>query len=179
MMKYLWIILPILLGISRNNAQASWGVGIGAGSYLGERHVGAVFESQSKRHQTEISFGETDGILGDNVHQLNLRYLYSPLSFLYRGVETNLLGIGAMITRCLCDEMFVQNSDAYPTSDYYDQTAYRFGVVVSTEATYKNFQIYWDWTLLDQRLIILFNNTRYTRHAKGYLAGGFGLRYIF
>ncbi|WII73188.1 hypothetical protein QJS83_04790 [Bdellovibrio sp. 22V] len=160
-------------------AYADWGVGAGTGSYMGDRHFGVNYTSESQRHMTEFSYGETPGILGGRVRQLNLKYVYSPLQSIYHEVTTNWIGIGALLSRCLCSDTFVTNPDVYPESNYYDETAYRVGLVFATKLNWRNWEGYWDWTLLDQVAIAIYNNNRYASKPEAYWASGFGVRYYF
>lgn len=173
------IYLILILSLWSELAIAQWGVALGTGSYMGDRHYGVAYTSESGNHQTEFSYGTTPGIIGDEVRQLSLKYIYSPFHSSYRGVTTNWIGLGAMVTRCLCEETFVENSDVYPEDDYYDETAYRFGLVLASTVQWKNWEAYWDWTLLDQVAIAVYNNDRFRDRAERYWASGVGLRYYF
>lgn len=172
--------LAVTLILWSNVASAeSWGVIAGSGSYMGDRHAGVAVESESQRHQAELTYGYTPGILGEDVKQLNLKYIYSPLRSSYKGFSTNWLGIGAMATYCLCSETFYESPSQYPESNYYDETELRFGLVLSSVIQWKSFEAYFDWTLLDQIAIAASNNSEYAKQVKDVWAGGFGLRYFF
>lgn len=173
------IILGITLIFSSQAALANWGMAIGSGSYMGKTNMSAVYVSKNKKHMTTMGVGKTAGILGEDVHQINAKYLYSPYSYTYAKTHWNIISIGVLATRCLCDETFVQNSSKYPEANYYDNTAYRFGIVFDSHVTLDNWSLYWDWTLLDQLAIVVANNDRYANRPDYYFASGIGVRYFF
>lgn len=177
-MRFIKVLALTLVLWSNTAAAENWGLTLGTGSFMGERHGGVTVVSESQHHQAELTFGQTPGILGDDVGQLNLKYIYSPFRSSYKGFATNWLGVGAMATYCLCDETFFESPNQYPESNYYDQTDYRFGLVFSSVLQWKNFEFYIDWTLLDQVLIAAANNDEYAKR-NDIWAGGFGLRYYF
>lgn len=172
-------VIIVILSLWSELAIAQWGVALGTGSYMGDRHFGVAYTSESGNHTTVFTHGTTPGILGNQVEQLNLKYIYSPFHSAFAGVTTNWLGLGGLISRCLCDETFIKNSGVYPEDNYYDATAYRFGLVLATTVQWKSLELYWDWTLLDQIAIAVYNNDRYAHKTESYWAGGFGLRYYF
>lgn len=172
-------IIILVLSLWSELAVAQWGVAYGTGSYMGDRHFGVAYTSESGNHNTVFTYGTTPGILGSDVQQLNLKYVYSPFHSSYQEIKTNWLGMGFLVSRCLCDEMFIKNSGVYPEDNYYDETAYRLGLVFATMVQWKNWEAYWDWTLLDQIAIAVYNNDRFANKARSYWAGGFGVRYYF
>ena len=173
------MILASIVWSSATASAEQWGVIAGTGSYMGDRHAGVALTTESQRHNVEFTFGHTPGILGEDVKQLNLKYVYSPFRSSYRGVATNWIGIGTMVSHCLCDETFYESPSQYPESNYYDETEFRFGLVLSSMIQWKNFEAYFDWTLLDQIAIAAVNNSEYAKQVKDIWAGGFGLRYFF
>lgn len=178
-MIYQKIIVAITLIFSSQLASADWGMAVGSGSYMGKTNMSAVYVAKNKKHMTTMGVGKTAGILGDDVHQINVKYLYSPFVYTYVKAQWNIISIGALATRCLCDETFVQNSSKYPEANYYDNTAYRFGIVFESHVTLDNWSLYWDWTLLDQLAIVVANNDRYANRPDYYFASGMGVRYFF
>lgn len=172
-------IVLISLIFSAQVASAEWGMAVGSGGYMGKTNMSAVYVSQNKKHMTTMGVGKTAGILGDDIHQVNVKYLYSPFKYSYQKTHWNIVSVGVLAARCMCEETFVQNSSKYPEKNYYDNTAYRFGLVFESHVTLDNWSLYWDWTLLDQLAIVVANNDRYANRPDYYLASGIGVRYFF
>ncbi|MFP5518789.1 MAG: hypothetical protein ACLGGX_02710 [Bdellovibrionia bacterium] len=172
-MKKLFMILILLFSSS---SFADWSLLAGSGSYMGERHLGITYTSENQKHSTDVSYGQTAGVISEDVEQLNLKYVYSPFSYSYKKVESNILGVGTLISNWRSSKAFVESPSQYPTSDYYSQTKFRLGLVLSSEIKYDKLSFYVDWVLLDQVAIALFNNTKYTSDPNTW-AGGFGLRW--
>lgn len=161
-------------------AQADWTLVAGSGSYMGEKYLGVSHQSENQNHQTDFSYGQTPGILGPNVDQLNLKYLYSPFAWspstLALPAKTNILGVGLLLTRWQSSEGYINSPSQYPSADYYSATRYRTALVLSHQWTFKNLSVYADWVLLDQMGIALFNNDKYLDEKKAW-SGGFGFRW--
>jgi hypothetical protein len=158
------------------SSQADWGPHFGSGGYLGGFYVGATHRSFEQTHAFDLSLGVTRGILEKEVYQLNAKYTYSPFRWSFPKIKTNIMGIGLLLTRCLCDEVFSKNLDIYPEPNYYDETAYRLGLVFSTIVIWRDFEIYWDWVLLDQILLANYNNPEMRRYPFEHWSAGIGVR---
>lgn len=174
MKKYLTLLLLFSL-----NSEASWTVGLGTGSYMGDRHVGVGYVSDNQKHFSEISYGKTEGILSSEVDQINLKYVFSPFEYVFDDkIKTNILGFGILLSRWQSSDAFLQSESQYPEEYYYSQTRYRTSVVISQTWSYQNLQVYVDWVMLDQKLIALFNNDEYWRERNAWTSG-FGMRWQF
>lgn len=158
------------------SAHAGWGGALGTGGFLGDRYFGATYLSANKAHNTDISLGSAEGINYSTTFQLNVKYLYSPFLKSSGDISINFAGMGFLLTRCLCEEVFVRNLDIYPEHNYYDETAWRFGLVVAHQIKWRNIEFYWDWVLLDQLGIAAYNNPELRKKPEDYLSVGLGLR---
>ena len=161
-------------------AQADWSVVAGSGSYMGDRHLGLAYQSENGSHQTDFTYGKTPGILGPDVDQLNLKYIYSPFRWSLASeslpATTNILGIGFLLSRWQSSEGFLSSPSQYPEDDYYSPTRYRTALVLSHQWVYKQASLYFDWVLLDQVGIALYNNDKYLSEKNAW-SGGFGFRW--
>lgn len=166
----------LLLGLLSVPAHSEWGPVSGTSGYQGEFYLGGSHRSENERHNTDISIGVTQGIIGGEFYQLNLKYVYSPYIKNFKKFSTNFIGVGALLTRCLCDDVFIENVDPYPEGNYYDETAYRSAVVFSSKIYWKDVEIYWDWLLLDQILIAYYNNPNMRNQPLENWSAGVGLR---
>lgn len=173
-MKKLFIVL--ILTLSSYHANADWYLVTGTGTYMGERHIGFGYASQNGVHLTDLSYGQTPGIYGNDVDQLNVKYTFSPFDAQLGSARTNILGIGLLLTRWQSSGAFFTSPEPYPAENYYSPTQYRGALVLTHKWIYKNLQVYFDWALLDQLAIALFNNDKYVSKDSVW-AGGFGLRW--
>lgn len=177
-MRRLKISLSLIAFFICSSALAEWGPVLGMSGYLGSYYGGATYRSENKRHTSDITLGMSPGIIDEDIYQIAYSYTYSPfnLDFKIPHWSTNILGVGALITRCLCEEAFVRNGSIYPEKNYYDNTAYRIGLVFSANFRTKDLEFYWNWILLDQYLIAAFNNPGMRRAPLEYWSTGIGLR---
>ncbi|MNK07378.1 hypothetical protein D3C87_252910 [compost metagenome] len=170
------LFLSSLVLLMTSSALADWSLVGGMGAFMGEHYLGGSYRSNNDKHRSDLTIGFTEGIYQSTTYQLNFKYLYSPVQREYEDFTTNYAGIGVMVTRCLCSEGFVQNLDIYPERNYYDETAYRFGLVVSHQVRWKKVEFYWDWVLLDQLAIAVYNNPSLRQRPEDYVSAGLGLR---
>lgn len=158
-------------------ALADWGLGYGTGAYLGEQRFGVAKSLREGRHLFEFSYGKTPGIRAGDVDQINASYIYSPWRWGLGSVSTNLLGVGVSLSRWQSAEAFLQTSDPYPEEHYYSQNRLRPALVFSHQWSFQRVQVFIDWSLLDQVLIALYNNTKYWGDSAIW-SMGFGLRWF-
>jgi hypothetical protein len=161
-------------------AKAEWGAVAQTSGYLGTYAVGATYETTNEHHFFDMGLGMSPGIVESDVYQLNLKYVFSPFEYEFgaSGYRTNIVGIGVMAARCLCDETFIHNLSVYPEANYYDETAWRFGLVFENTLRHRDFQIYWNWVLLDQIAIAGYNNPHIRDYPLDYWSAGIGIRYF-
>lgn len=157
---------------------ATWSLTTGAGSYQGHRYIGAAYNSENLKHITELTYGRTEGIIGSDVEQLNLHYSYSPFSYQIQKLQTNILGIGFILSRWNSSAGFIDSPEQYPEKNYYPMTRYRISLLLTHAWTYRNWSFFVNWALLDQTAIALYNNPEYA-HKNEVWSSGFGLRYTF
>jgi hypothetical protein len=161
---------------AREAKQIHWSILAGSGSYMGETYLGVQFESESGNHTVDLSYGQTKGSISNNVHQINLKYTYSPFKFTFSEISTNALGIGLLATRWQSDSSFIDSPSQYPAENYYSPNRWRFGIVLEQNWTFRNFGIYFNWVLLDQAIIALYNNDKFI-DGKSPWSAGFGLKW--
>jgi|GEM_PF-1404457 hypothetical protein len=175
------ISLSILFIFLTVNARADWGVVASMSGYLGSYALGGAYISTNESHNFDIGIGMSPGIVGNDVYQFNMKYVFSPWSWepeFLRGFHTNIVGTGIMAIRCMCSETFIRNLDIYPEQNYYDETAWRFGWVIEHKFVRDKFEAYWDWVLLDQIMIATFNNREMTKRPFDYWSAGLGVRFF-
>ncbi|MEN0057425.1 MAG: hypothetical protein AAGB31_01215 [Bdellovibrio sp.] len=160
-------------------ARAEWGVVLGLSGYLGSYYAGASFLSENERHNVDITLGVSPGIIDEEVYQIGARYVYSPFEYQFERfpLKTNILSFGILVTRCLCDDTFVQNLSIYPEHNYYDETAYRFGLVLEHNLKWESFTFFFNWVLLDQIAIASYNNPHIRQRPLDFWSAGLGIRF--
>lgn len=172
------ILISSLILLTSTISLASWGLGAGTGSYMGQKHIFISYESQNSRHNTDFGYGFTKGELGSDIEQINFRYTYSPFKINFGKVSTNLLGAGILTNRWQSSEAFWESPDQYPETYYYGPTLRRAALVLTQKWNYENFQFYADWAVVDYVLIAIYNNESYRKDLQIW-GGGVGLRYYF
>lgn len=170
------IFITLIIFFSAPSTFADWSVVAGTGSYMGEQHLGFSYESQNEKHQTDLSYGKTPGVLGNDIDQINLKYLFSPLNYQRGPLKTNILGIGMILSRWQSSAGFIESPSQYPETHYYSVTRYRSALLLSHTWSYKGLTLYVDWALLDQVAIALANNQE-LQQEKSAWSSGFGLRW--
>lgn len=162
--------------LAESASASQWSLMAGSGSYMGASHVGFHYQSYSDRHGWDLTYGKTLGDLGDDIDQLNVKYLYSHFAYSLGNLKTNILGIGLLGTRWQSAAGYVDSPSQYPSDNYYSPTRWRFGLVLGQTWVYKKFSFYLDWVLLDQAVIALYNNDRFVDGESAW-SGGFGMRW--
>lgn len=176
MKTILWIFLSLLL--FSYPSFATWSLTTGAGAYMGEQYIGTAYASKNLKHLTELTYGRTDGIYGADVEQLNLQYSYSPFDYQIKKFQTNILGIGFILSRWNSSMGFIESPEHYPEDNYYPMTRYRASLLFTHSWTYQNWSVFANWALLDQTAIALYNNPEYS-NKKEIWSSGFGLRWTW
>lgn len=180
-MLQLKIFLSVFIAFTCMKAHADWGVVAGMSGYLGSYSLGGAFESEAETQNFDIGIGMSPGIVENDVYQFNMKYVYSPWTWepeWASGFTTNVVGFGIMAVRCLCSEVFIKNLDIYPEENYYDETAWRFGLVFEHTVVRDKFEAYLDWVLIDQILIASFNNPGMRKTPLDYWSAGLGVRFF-
>lgn len=175
------LLLAISLMVSvmaKASFAGSWGLGAGTGSYMGQRHFFVSYTSENRRHQTDFGYGFTEGKIGSDIEQVNIKYTYSPFRYSFGDLKTNILGAGFILNRWQSSEAFWESPDQYPETHYYGQTLRRVALVFTQKWSYYKWEAYIDWALMDYVLIAVYNNESY-RNKIEIFGGGFGLRYRF
>ncbi|WP_374028883.1 hypothetical protein [Bdellovibrio bacteriovorus] len=177
-MRQLKLFLNLAIFFFSFHAAAEWGPLLGISGYQGDYSAGASYRSYLQRHAVDLSLGVSTGIHDQEVYQLNAKYIYSPFQWMLPNLATNIVGFGILAARCLCEETFTKSLNIYPEENYYDETAYRFGLVLSTNVQLKEVEFYWEWVLLDQIGIATYNNPDMQSDPFEYWSAGIGIRYF-
>ncbi|MNS93768.1 hypothetical protein D3C72_1279620 [compost metagenome] len=148
--------------------------------YQGSYYLGATFETEGEEHNFDVGIGMSPGIVENDVYQFNMKYVYSPFEWEpgNSGFSSNIIGVGVLTMRCLCSEVFIKNLDIYPEENYYDETAWRFGLVFEHTVRRDKFEAYLDWVLLDQIMIASWNNPGMRKYPFDYWSAGLGVRFF-
>lgn len=131
------------------------------------------------RHATDLSLGRYR-IDDSYSKQLNLSYRYSRWQVLFRGDEWRPVQYGAFVIHSIGDDRFFSRSPSkYPYPDYYDPTAFRFGMEFSSTWTFKpeNIALALRLRVFDTGLIAGFNNEN--RNLQYFSSSGLSLQYVF
>lgn len=152
-----------------------WGAVFGTSGYQGQTYIGAGYFFPESLHRVEMSLGASEGIYSGPIYQLNFKYYYEAFQTNVRQNRFE-FRIGGLLTRCLCDEVFVESLDVYPERNYYDMTAYRFAVMLNGTFRFKNnIQFFTEFSLLDQIIIAAYNNRNMRHYPLTYWSLGWGL----
>ena len=162
--------------LAAENNPSQWSMVAGSGSYMGGTYLGVQYQSQSGKHAVDLSYGQTPGEMNNNVDQLNLKYLYSPFNYSVNKVNTNVLGIGLLASRWQSESAFFDTPSQYPASNYYSPTRWRVGLTLEHNWKYDRISFYFNWTLLDQAIIAIYNNEKFIEGRNPWGAG-FGVRW--
>jgi len=171
------LILNLFSLTFTSTALADLHVVIGRGSYMGEKHYGINYTSENLKHSTDLTYGNTEGVLGPDLDQINIKYVYSPFNpITIDQLQIDPIKIGGILSSWQSSNAYINSYQQYPEDDYYPANKFRGSLVLTHSWSYKNLQIYIDWVMLDQVAIALYNNSKYIdRH--NIWAGGFGLRW--
>ncbi len=159
-----------------DEVSGQWSVATGKGAYMGQSYWGAAYTSVNQKHNTEISYGVTEGEFGSDVEQVNIQYSFSPLELNWGQLRTNILGMGMVLSRWNSSAGFVNSPSQYPEQGYYPMTRYRLSLLFSHLWNFKKFTIFINWALLDQTAIALYNNPEYVDRQEIW-SSGFGIRW--
>ncbi len=146
--------------------------------FLGEFGAGMIYEWESP-HSVEVSIGAYK-IQNHDQWQSNLAYRYSCWKIERENKHWVPMQIGFFTTRSWDSEhYFLEGPSQYPYSNYYDQTAFRWGIEFGSVLTYMNtgIAIAYHLRVLDTGLIAIYNNGR--KDLQYYVSSGLALRYHF
>lgn len=152
-----------------------WSAVFGTSGYQGQNYLGAGYFFPENKHHLEFSLGASEGIYSPPIYQINFKYYYDYFKTSVRHNQIS-FGVGALLTRCLCDEVFVESLDIYPQKNYYDMTAYRFALMLNGTFRFRNnIQFYTEISLLDQIIIAAYNNHNMRHYPLSYWSLGWGM----
>lgn len=168
-------VLLSLTAQAKWNDLNRWGAVFGTSGYQGQNYIGVGHFLPESTHRLEFSVGASEGIYSAPIYQFNFKYYYKAYETPIRHNQFE-FRVGALLTRCLCDEVFIESLDVYPEKNYYDMTAYRFALMLNGTFRFKNnILIYTEFSLLDQIIIAAFNNQNMRHYPLSYWSMGWGL----
>ncbi len=146
--------------------------------FLGEFGAGMIYEWESP-HSVEFSLG-TYKIQTHNKWQSNFAYRYSCWNIERENRQWVPMQIGFFTTRAWDSEhYFLEGPSQYPYSNYYDQTAFRWGIEFGSVLTYLSARvaIAYHMRILDTGIIAIYNNGK--KDLQYYVSSGLALRFNF
>lgn len=159
-------------------AKADWQFTFNRMGFLGEFGVGMIYDWENP-HSMEVSIGSYKTKY-QNEWQTNIAYRYSKWH-IDRGEKVwTPIQFGFFTVRSLdSEEYFIRGPDQYPESNYYDQTALRWGIEFGSALKFKSsgISIAYYFRILDTGIIALYNNGR--KDLQYYASSGLSARYHF
>ncbi len=159
-------------------ARADWGLVLQKGGYLGNTALGGVY-TWKKEHSIELSIGNYLAAEKEN-YQINLGYRWSPWqvpisNWAWAPLQLGFFLMGALNNR----EYFTESSEVYPSEDYYDQTAVRGALQISSGFYFpkEKAALIYHFSILENGLIAIYNND--WRNLSYFWASGFSLQIYF
>ena len=127
-------------------------------------------------HDFEISLGAYSAGTGDK-YQSNLAYRYSPWRVSCVNFNWEPIQIGAFALYSWDRRFFLKTPDKYPTDNYYEQTAFRWGLEQGSSFSFLNERWHLALTLriIDNGIVAIYNNAN--RDLQYYLSSGLRLEY--
>lgn len=171
--------LILLLGLlGCNPARGYWLATIGTKGFFGDQSVGGIYFSQ--HHELELSLGTYSRGGGDST-QANAAYRYSKWVLPFLGDTIwHPIQVGLFSTYSLDRKHYFLESPAkYPYEDYYDQTAFRWGIDLGSNIFWSAVQVSLAYHIrvLDTGVIAIYNNSH--KDLQYYISSGLSLRYHF
>ena len=180
-MRFMKTLLLILFPLLTN---ASWQAGLGSGAYLGALQLQAQWESDTRAHHAQVSYGWTqDSIVGD-IHQYSTSYQWSALEVRREKWIWDPLLVGAFLTYTDNDSYFFHSPSRYNNDAYYNVTNLRWGARFSTQLIALQWgprpvHLSLDGSLLEKGVIAWFNNPFELDIFKYFWSLGFSVRVAF
>lgn len=146
--------------------------------FLGEFGVGAIYEWESP-HSVELSIGSYR-IDSKDQWQSNLAYRYACWKIERHNKQWTPMQIGFFTMRSWDSEhYFLEGPSQYPYSNYYDQTAFRWGIEFGSILKFMNtgIAVAYHLRVLDTGIIAIYNNGQ--KDLQYYVSSGLALRYYF
>ncbi|MFZ5572011.1 MAG: hypothetical protein ACOZF0_16550 [Thermodesulfobacteriota bacterium] len=127
------------------------------GGYVGAMTIGGGYVLWGC-WDTALMYGFTpSGIGGENIHQLAWKNMIKPVSIRVFDNSRISLYLGCSLIYCFDGDLFTLQPDRYPKG-YYPPNQYAFAPYVGCSATWRNIEIYAEFTALKEDLNSWENN---------------------
>jgi hypothetical protein len=158
-------------------AQARVAASLGWAGFFGRISLGALYETEN-RHSFEFSMGAYSGGSGDK-YQSNLGYHYSVWKITRPNFSWEPMQLGIFAMYSWDKKFFLKSPGKYPLPDYYDETAFRWGLEqgMSLQWMKEKWALVLVMRLIDSGIIAIYNNSH--RDLQYYLSSGLRLEYRF
>lgn len=159
-------------------AKAEWRALFSRAGFYGRYAIGLSYEWHPE-HAADLLLGSYH-IDNHDYHQTNLAYRYSRW---HVGIHNHIwrpLQFGIFTSRSWDKKhYFLKSPTKYPYTDYYDQTAFRSGLEISTTISFfpSRLALAYHFRILDTGIIAIYNNS--SRDLQYYISSGFSLQYLF
>lgn len=142
-------------------ARADWSPLLGTSGFFGQYYFGGVYRND-KSFAAEVSMGSYL-VEGEAGWQLNCMFRYMAMQMAWNSLQWRALGFGAGFTYALNDlkgNNYFSSSPSHFPEDYYEQTALRGILELSTEVYFSGQQIEVGYylRLLDKGLGAYYNS---------------------
>ncbi|NCN40834.1 hypothetical protein GW916_06235 [bacterium] len=150
----------------------------GYAGFFGSQSVGYVHDVLDS-HEAELSVGRYSRGHSLFGYQVNFSYRYHPWLIRFDHFSWSPLEIGAFGIYSLEKTFFLSSPSKYPTPDYYEQTAFRWGIENGASLLFFNERLSLGVVtrLIDSGMVAIYNNSN--RDLQYYLSSGFRLEYRF
>lgn len=165
------VLTSIVLLINTNLAQAEIFMEASSGAYLGTTSLSLGY----KTNQWNFLLGVGDTGRGD-FEQINALSRYETWIIPWRDIVIKPMNIGFGALYTTNSQFSINNKRSYPEENYYDASAIRFVALYQGEIIFRNWSAFYLLTLLDQGLLVEFNNKGY---GLNFISSGFGIKYSF
>jgi hypothetical protein len=159
-------------------ARAQWGLVYQEHGYMGETAVGGIY-SWNDQHSVELSLGRYFSGGNEN-HQINFGYRWSPWKVQISKLRWAPVQVGVFALATLNEkEYFTESPTVFPSEDYYDQTAVRTALQLSSTLYFAGGQaaVVYHLSILENGLIAMYNNN--WQNLKYFWSSGLGLQFFF
>lgn len=164
-----------------SNSRAEWNALLGTAGFFGQYYLGGVYQFGNS-FQSELSVGSYV-IEGESNWQLNGVLRYTCKEFAGSFVRWRAIGFGAGFIYAFIDlksnNYFSRSPKQYPDSEYYEQTAFRGLLELSTAVYLPDGSIGISYYLrfLDKGLAAYYDDSK--NDLRYYTSSGLGLLYKF
>lgn len=177
-MKYLILLLFPLL------SRAEYFFGYGTGAFLGRHQLHGEWVSENKKHHALGIFGFTQDEEIGEIRQLSGAYLWSLDPREHENFGWTPLLAGGFFTYSDNKNFYFSSPSKYKNPAYYDTTNFRFGFrfgseLILVKKNQKTIRLSVDGSLIEQALLIYFNNPKEFTPFETFWSLGFSIRFDY